>query len=294
MPTVHPSWDIKDTIETALGQRTKEAIQTAMQKIPRADDKIYAARYLDAEIKQNQKKIFSLEARNAAFIGSYNSVHLIFEAPFAEIKKYGDALGIDILRDPVKENQAETDQKKAALQNYGLRLQIAREALQVNENSLYRSIYHARSEQERNRKWYQHGAFAITLGLLTSFLVLPPILIYYFWKKDREHEDIQLNPLSQQEWLALRATRKAVKARINEGQNAGIFTIGAPSEKERFCVEKAPSDPKDRPMYVTRIKKERDQYFLNNNFFYVGSSERHKIQRSKEEDLEFHLRTGII
>lgn len=90
----------------------------------------------------------------------------------------------------------------------------------------------------------------------------------------------------------IRTARKNFKRAANSSVPDHNFQYKP--EKLPFCTEKKQqSSRKEIPQYITRLKKERNQFFLDNNDRYNVSNTIKDISISKEYDVKLHLKLGM-
>jgi hypothetical protein len=292
------------TIQNAcFSSRSQQELESAIRQLTKSQDKLYAARVLDhykQQINRQMKEdelVCEKEQRKLAQAYSENP----FVQTATVLQQYRNMQGYHLNRlvqqlnpqlgpiyqspEELAEQQKQT--RKTQQEDRLLRVTLARQAISltdVEQAQLYPDISHLYQQQVNNRKWYQHGAFAVALGIL--LLPLSP-LIYYLWKKDREEEIIQPNLKTEIEYTTAKSNRKAFKQAVNQTPKCqGTFII----EKEQEV------DDKKIPAYITKYKKERDKFFSENRFFpwsTILEREVQLIKDSREKDREIRFTLGI-
>lgn len=306
MAKINPSNELKRTIDKAvLISDSPERIKEHIEEIKNEEDKMYAARYLDHQIVKNQKRILHLisglelksQKRSPIYSESLGVVFNLIREPLERqeglpVVSEGPTISSDPIREEIQE-----------LKHYNNNARLARQNIPYSKEQLYCSLESLYEKQLKSRPWYKHGVFALAMGILLSPLFLiPPPIIYYLWKKDRDEEVIQLNELSSAEQEKVKTNRKAFKwvynlLQVNPNKH---FLTKKPKQAEEEKVEQEVVIPK----YFTLHKKQRCQFFIKHEFKFVDRSsyeeaelgfirqEAEKIQASKEADAELSLILG--
>lgn len=167
---------------------------------------------------------------------------------------------------------------------------IARQALPLTSeenDNLYPPIENLYQQQVNRRKWHQHGLFPLAVSII--ILPLTPVA-YSLWKTNRNNELIQPNRISSANYATIR------NARINFKRTANEHTS---IENHSFIqLKPIPHTSGTPPKYVTKQKKERNNYFLcNANRFYteafISQQESDHIVQSKRKDTAARIESGI-
>ncbi|MDR3504194.1 MAG: hypothetical protein P4L79_16630 [Legionella sp.] len=298
MPRLNFSYDIQDTLNKAVtSAKTQAEIENNIQKwITKSADKIYAARFLDLELKKIGKALKNLElsvkerqqeaekrsASGDPLLQLQNGIASVHQQQGNYLNYLANQLqpGLRIYRSSEELYAEKVKKMKEQLDDTFLRLNIARAAIKLNSTekmALYPTLFSIYQEQVAKRKWYQRGSVALFFSII--LFPLSPI-IYYLWKNERSKEMIQANPQTMSERNLIREHRKAFKEAAN-------------GEKLHFFTKKDDAEQHDEiPEYVTKYKLERDQFYLKARFF-ASKSDISFIKNSKDNDNEFKLSMGM-
>ncbi|WP_454780366.1 hypothetical protein [Legionella sp. WA2022007384] len=298
---------LKDQIDDALKQNTQELLEKKIhQALDTSSKKIYAARYLDHLLLkfQKQKKeceiIWAEEDKEyqAALksddplvkfrVGIHNS-YVNAGNDLNRLMKQIDPTVGNIYTSPDELKKQRRTQIVNVLEDNLLRVRIGRNAIELTQSEeelIKPNMQRLYQEQVNNRKWYQNGIFVAVVSVV--LLPFSP-LFYYLWKKDRDQELIQPNPITPEDRVVIRAVRQQFKKAVNNDNSWNA--------KKEFITEKGPRTlSPEVPEFVTKYRKDQDAFFLKNRqhtFFWVGREDRDFVKNSIEQDLDARMTLGL-